>query len=146
LDKASVLGGAIKYLGQLEERIKMLEDEKKRKHEESVNISSINVKRPQVSSSSDESSSSEENSDSTLDQSSPEIEVRTSDTNVLVRVFCEKRSGIINEILCEIEKLHLGIITSSVIPFGRTTLNVTVIAQVYISSLYLLICIKVFQQ
>jgi hypothetical protein len=135
LDKASVLGGAIKYLEQLEERIKLLEDEKRRKHEESVNLSSIS-KRPRFASS-DETSSSDGNSDSTLYQSSPEIEVRTSDTNVLVRVYCKKRSGIIKEILCQIEKLHLCIISSSVIPFGGISLNITVIAQV--SSVYLLV-------
>lgn len=126
LDKASVLGGAIKYLKQLEERIKMLEDEKERKQEESAaNIS----KRTRLVSSDETSSSSDENSEITLDPPSPEIEVRISDTNVLVRVYCEKRNGIIKEILGEVEKLHLGIISSSVIPFGSTTLNITVIAQ-----------------
>nr|QTJ02279.1 bHLH type transcription factor [Catharanthus roseus] len=147
LDKASVLGGAIKYLEQLQERIKMLEAEKRELLEEQSannnnnnlnnnNMSSLISKRPRISVSSDEISSSagEISYCSTPGGqpplSSPEIEVRISEkTDVLVRVYCKKRNGVIKDILSEIEKLHLSIMSSSVIPFGTSILNITVIAQ-----------------
>lgn len=148
-----MLGGAIKYLKQMEERIKLLEEEKEiiRKQEE---LSSSTSKRKRIiasaysddrttsgSSSSDDSSSEIFNMDPP-----PEIEVRISDTNVLVRVYWQKRNGIIKEILGEIEKLGLGIISSSVIPFGTTTLNITVIAQVYIYIFFCTFCLSIVKK
>ncbi|XP_019228650.1 PREDICTED: transcription factor bHLH18-like isoform X2 [Nicotiana attenuata] len=127
LDKASVLGDAIKYIKQLDGQVKTLEEKAKNIcSEESV----VAVKRARVLSSYDDySSSSDENSSISTDRSFPDIEVRVSDGNFMISIYCKKQNGIIKEIFNEVEKLHLSIISSSVMPFGYNTTHMTVIAQ-----------------
>lgn len=126
MDKASVLGDAIKYLKQLQERVKTLEEETRKKTIESV----IFVKKSQLTVESDNNSFSDENfSSSPCDEPLPEIEVRFCDKNVLIRVHCEKRKGVLEKTVAEIEKIHLTIINSSVLMFGSSALDVTIIAQ-----------------
>ncbi|KAJ0040201.1 hypothetical protein Pint_27802 [Pistacia integerrima] len=124
MDKASVLGDAIRYMKELQERVKVLEEQTKKRTVESV----VFVKKSQVSSE-DEISSSDENFDGTPDAALPEIEARASDKDVLIRINFEKQKGFLPKILTEIENLHLSIVNSSVLPFGNSTLDITIIAQ-----------------
>ncbi|KAK4712038.1 hypothetical protein R3W88_006551 [Solanum pinnatisectum] len=129
LDKATVLGDTIQYIKQLEEQVKTLE-EKKKKCSEEPEIPA--AKRPRwVSSCDDSSSSGEISSVSTVctDRSLPDIEVRASDGNILIRIYCKNQNGIVKEIFNEVEKLHLSIISCSVMPFGYNTSHMTIIAQ-----------------
>ncbi|KAH9779821.1 transcription factor bHLH25 [Citrus sinensis] len=107
MNKASVLEGTIKHLKELQEREKKLVEQTKRKALESV----VSVKGSQ--------------------QTLPDIVVRVSDNNVLIRIHCEKQNiGFISNIVSEIEKLHLVVINSRTIPFGNYALDITVVAQV----------------
>ncbi|KAF9610370.1 hypothetical protein IFM89_022040 [Coptis chinensis] len=124
MDKASVLGDSIKYLKQLQERVKTLEEHNSKKPMESV----VLVKKFQILSE-DDSSSTDENFTNCSDEPLPEIEARVSDKNVLIRIHCEKRKGLLVKTLAEIEKLNLNVVNSSVIPFGTSTLDITVMAQ-----------------
>lgn len=133
MDKASVLGDAIKYLKQLQERVKTLEEQAAKKTVESV----VFVKKTRISAE-DDTSSSDENSDQPL----PEIEARVSEKNVLIRIHCEKRKGCASKILSQIEELGLTVLNSSVLPFGNSTLDITVVAQV--RSLPLLLSLSYF--
>ncbi|KAL5556648.1 hypothetical protein UlMin_038884 [Ulmus minor] len=123
MDKASVLGDAIKYIKQLQERVQTLEEQTAKKTMESV----VFVKRSQVSTD-DDTSSSDENFDSCSDQQLPEIEARFSDKNILIRILYEKKKGSLANIMSEIEKLNLTIVNSSALPFGPT-IDVTIVAQ-----------------
>ncbi|KAF5454306.1 hypothetical protein F2P56_023982 [Juglans regia] len=125
MDKASVLGDAIKYLKQLQERVKILEEQTAKKTMETV----VFVKKTRISAD-DDTSTSDENSNSHSDEPLPEVEARISEKNVLIRIYCEKRKGCTAKILSEIEKLHLTITTSSILPFGNSTVDMTVVAQV----------------
>ncbi|OVA07341.1 Myc-type [Macleaya cordata] len=127
MDKASVLGDAIKYLKQLQEQVKTLEEQTAKKPVESV----IFVRKTQLQADDNDSSSSDENSSVTgcSDEPLPEIEARVSDKNVLIRIHCEKRKGVLVNTLAEIEKLHLTILNSSVIPFAESALDITITAQ-----------------
>ncbi|PWA78689.1 Myc-type, basic helix-loop-helix (bHLH) domain-containing protein [Artemisia annua] len=121
MDKASVLGDAIKYLKNLQEKVKTLEEQtKKRSNVESV----VFVKRYEVLGDGGEISSSGENSQEQL----PEIEARFSGKDVLIRVHCEKKAGIVEEILAEIEKLHLSVINSTALTFANYALDITLVA------------------
>ncbi|XP_042477416.1 transcription factor bHLH25-like [Macadamia integrifolia] len=122
MDKASVLGDSIKYLKQLQERVKVLEEQAKKKTMESVVV----VKRSQISADYDNSSSGE-NFDS--DGPLPEIEARVSDKNVLIRIHSENRKGVMVKTLAEIEKLHLCVVNSSTTAFGDTALDITIVAK-----------------
>ncbi|EEF33491.1 DNA binding protein, putative [Ricinus communis] len=124
MDKASVLGDAIKHVKQLQERVKMLEDQTKKRTMESI----ILIKKSQLSAD-DESSSCDDNSDGCSDSALPEIEARVSDKDVLFRIHCEKQQGVVPKILHEVENLHLSIINNTVLPFGSSTLDITIIAQ-----------------
>ncbi|XP_057953597.1 LOW QUALITY PROTEIN: transcription factor bHLH25-like [Malania oleifera] len=71
MDKASVLGDAIKYLKHLQERVKSLEEQTENKTLESV----VLVKRTQISEDND-TSSIDENFDGSSNVMLPEIEAR----------------------------------------------------------------------
>ncbi|XP_077233999.1 transcription factor bHLH25-like [Tasmannia lanceolata] len=124
MDKASVLGDAIKYVKQLQERMKTLEDQTVKKTVESV----VFIKKSQLSAD-DDTSSSDENFDGYSDEPLPEIEARVSEKNILIRIHCEKRKGTLVKALEEIEKLHLSVVNTSVMPFTNSALDITVIAQ-----------------
>ncbi|KAK9163516.1 hypothetical protein Syun_004418 [Stephania yunnanensis] len=126
MDKASVLGDAIKYLKQLQERVKVLEEQTAKKTMESV----VFIKKSQVFSDDDLSSTDESFIAHSSDEPLPEIEARVSDKNVLIRIHCERQNGILNKTLNEIEKLHLTVINSSMMSFGDSSVDITVVAQI----------------
>ncbi|KAL7190815.1 hypothetical protein ACSBR2_022988 [Camellia fascicularis] len=121
MDKASVLGDAIKYLKHLQEHVKLLEEQINKKSEESV----VFVKKSHISGD-DDSSSCDENFDG---QALPEIEARISENHVLIRIHCEKQKGVAVKLLSEIEKIHLSVVNSSFLPFGQYAMDITVVAQ-----------------
>ncbi|KAG9146437.1 hypothetical protein Leryth_011724 [Lithospermum erythrorhizon] len=140
LDKATVLGDAINYIKELKERVKELEAEVKGKHnEEALTFAALRRHR-YISSYDHDTSSSDENidgrcmsgivDDGSTDHLSAEIEVRASEGNVMVRVYCKNQTGVIREVMSEIEKHNISIISSSAIPFGHNCMHITIIAQV----------------
>ncbi|KAF8017552.1 hypothetical protein BT93_H2665 [Corymbia citriodora subsp. variegata] len=128
LDKASVLGDTIKYLKELEERVKILEEVVATRTVESV----IFAKKPSpqrgdglVSFSSDEKLF-----DPVIDQQLPEVEARVSGKDVLIKVQCEKCEGCIKEVMKQMEDMSLTTLNISVLAFGSSLLDVTIVAQV----------------
>ncbi|PWA94475.1 basic helix-loop-helix (bHLH) DNA-binding superfamily protein [Artemisia annua] len=123
MDKASVLGDAIKHMKTLQEKVKTLEDQiKKRPNTESV----VFVKRYEVLADNGESSSS---NDGPINEQLPEIEARFFGNDVLIRIHCEKKKGVLEKILAEIEKLHLSVLNSTCMTFANYALDITVLAQ-----------------
>lgn len=123
MDKATVLEDAISYLKELQERVKTLEEQAVDRTVESA----VFVKRS-VLLADDDGSSCDENSDNS---SLPEIEARVSGKDVLIRIHCDKHSGrAATAILNELEKNHLTVQSSTVLPFGNNTLDITIVAQV----------------
>lgn len=120
MDKASVLEDAVKYLNQLQERVKKLEGQAAKRAEDSTFI--VAKKTHILSTSSDD-----ENSE---DQNLNEIEVRLSEKSVLVKIHCGDGKGVLVKALSEIEKLSLSVTSTSVVPFAASLLDITVIAQI----------------
>ncbi|XVF59179.1 hypothetical protein PTKIN_Ptkin07bG0254600 [Pterospermum kingtungense] len=124
-DKASILEGAMNYLKQLQEQVTTLEEQVAKKKVESA----VYVRKTQIYAD-DETSSSDENFDSRSNKPFSEIEARVSDKDVLIRILCEKNKGSIANIINEVEKLHLSVLSTNALPFGQATLNITIVAQV----------------
>ncbi|GKV24275.1 hypothetical protein SLEP1_g33907 [Rubroshorea leprosula] len=124
MDKASVLGDAIKYVKQLKEKVRNLEDQTRKNSMESV----VFVKKSQLFAEGD-NCSSDENFSGSFDEPLPEIEARFCGKSVLIRIHCEKRNGVLEKILAELEKCYLTITNSSVMTFGSSAVDITIIAQ-----------------
>ncbi|KAJ8451757.1 hypothetical protein Cgig2_007240 [Carnegiea gigantea] len=123
-DKASILGDAAKYLKELEEQVKLLEEQATQRTIECA----VLMKTRQHLNLDDISSSSYDKNDST----NPllEIEARASNNNiVLIRIHSQKDQGLVQKVLNEIEKLHLTTLNCSTMPFGGYAMNITIIAQ-----------------
>ncbi|KAI7756945.1 hypothetical protein M8C21_009989 [Ambrosia artemisiifolia] len=110
MDKASVLGDAIKYLKSLQEKVKTLEEE--------VTKANVFVGK----------STHDDEGGRTL-LLLPEVEARFWGKDVLIRVHCEKKSSIVEETLALIQKHHLSIINTTAMAFATSALDITVVAQ-----------------
>ncbi|WOK92266.1 transcription factor bHLH18-like [Canna indica] len=126
MDKASVLGDAIKYLKQLEEKVKSLEEQAAKRTVESA----VLVKRSQLCADDDSSSCDENFEGQQWNESLPEIEAKMSEKSILIKIHCENGKGVLVKALSEIEKLHLSVVNTSVIPFAGSSLDITVMAQI----------------
>jgi hypothetical protein len=127
-DKASVLEDAMKYLKELQDRVKTLEEQQSTN--KMVQSSAVLVKKSHASSdySSDDETTTFD-SESITEKALPEIEARVQDRDVLIRIQCENRKGCTAKLLDEIEKLHLTVTNTSVLPFGSFILDITVVAK-----------------
>lgn len=108
--------------------MKILEEQTKKRNIESV----VFVKKSQlfVDGHGDNSISGKNFSSDPLDEHLPEIEARFCDKNVLIKIHCEKRKGVLKKSIAEIEMRHLTVTNSSAITFGSSALDITIIAQV----------------
>uniref|UniRef100_A0ACD5X801 Uncharacterized protein n=2 Tax=Avena sativa TaxID=4498 RepID=A0ACD5X801_AVESA len=123
MDKASVLGDAIKYVKTLQEQVKGMEEVARRRPVESA----VLVKKSQLTADEDDGSSCDENFEG-AEAGLPEIEARMSDRTVLVKIHCENRKGALIAALTEVESLGLAIMNTNVLPFTTSTLDITIMA------------------
>ncbi|GFP78854.1 transcription factor bhlh25 [Phtheirospermum japonicum] len=119
MDKTSVLGDAIKYLKHLQERVKTLEEQSTKQTMESV----VLVKKSQIMA--EDEGSSDESDELPL----PEIEARVCNSQILLRVHCERQKGVLVNLLGKVEKLNLAVVNTNVTPFGSLALDITIVAE-----------------
>ena len=114
---------------QLQDRVTELEKRNKRGPE-----SIIFLKKTDLCANED-TTSSETSSEDCCRPSEllPDVEARVLEKEVLIEIHCEKENGIELKILDQLENLHLSVTGSSVLPFGNSTLGITIIAQVCIA-------------
>ena len=118
---------------QLQERVKELENHNKRKRD-----SVIFIKKSQACIVDKEKSTScEEKSDNDdhryySKRELPRVEARVIDKEILIGIHCEKQKDIVVRLMAFLQNLHLSLASNSVLPFGTSTLKVTIIAQVII--------------
>lgn len=131
MDKATVLADAVKYIKQLQEKVKSLEE--KTDKIKTMESHVIYVKRCDNicnnNSSSDETSSDGSVTTTTTESLLPEIEARVCNKDVLISIHSQKKKGALERLVAEIEKLHLTVVNSSVMSFGDSALNISVVAQ-----------------
>ncbi|RDX60724.1 Transcription factor bHLH25, partial [Mucuna pruriens] len=116
MDKAHVLREAINYVKQLQERVEELEEDIQKNGAEST----ITITRSHLCI--DECHGNGSN------EALPEVEARVLGKEVLIKIHCAKQKGILLKLMSQLERLHLYISTSNVLPFGNT-LDITIIAQ-----------------
>jgi hypothetical protein len=124
MDKASVLGDAIKYVKSLQDKIKNLEENCPKKIVRTMAV----VKKEKNTRDIDDTHEVIEDDNS----NAPEIEARMVDKNVLVKLHCEKRKGIVVKALAALETLHLTVVNAYVLSFTSTSFDLTVTCQVSI--------------
>ncbi|RCV33752.1 hypothetical protein SEVIR_7G115200v4 [Setaria viridis] len=128
MDKATILSDATRYMKELQEKIKALEDGSSDRSIESW----VLVKNPCIAVP-DEGSSQSWTSSGTPAMSRnplPEIEARFLEKSVMVRIHCEDGKGVAARVLTEVDELHLSIIHANVTPFPASTLIITITAKV----------------
>ena len=119
MDKASVLGDAIKYVKQLQEKVKTLEEQVVTKKVDSAVLGQTNPNG---------------DGDDNSSQANPNIEVKQTEKTILIKIQCENQKGMMAKALFEIENLNLSITNTSSMSFPSSSLDITVLANV--SSLY----------
>ncbi|XP_027917993.1 transcription factor bHLH18-like [Vigna unguiculata] len=131
MDKVSVLVEAIRYVKELKEKVKVMEEQGKRKRQEPVTRGKKAQEDEDVSDTSSNSCEfgNSEDPSSKINLLLPEVEARVSKRNVLIRILCEKEKVVLANIFREIEKLHLSVINSSALSFGSSVLDTTIVAE-----------------
>ncbi|KAL0450109.1 UNVERIFIED_CONTAM: Transcription factor [Sesamum latifolium] len=125
-DKTSVLGDAIKYLNQLQERVKTLEDQATKQTMESV----VLVKKSQIIEDDEDSGSSNEKDDCSKEQPLPEIEAKISNNQIVLRIQCVKLKGVVPRLLTQVDKLNLTIFNTIVVTLGNDQIfDITIIVE-----------------
>ncbi|KAI3958789.1 hypothetical protein MKX01_023465 [Papaver californicum] len=153
---AAQIPGLKKHMKQLKEKVKTLEEEQKslkmsmkttRSSDETTRVVTVNKKMKceenQIEHLKNRGGNMNYDSDDTNvtddgfstsscegnSEDEPEIEARVSHNNIFIRIHCEMHQGVLGKVINEIEKLHLIVLQSSVMPSGSSTLYITVISQ-----------------
>ncbi|CAJ1955003.1 unnamed protein product [Sphenostylis stenocarpa] len=124
-DKSSILGEAINYVKELQERVTELEERNKRGKESVMMI----LKKSDGCGNEDSSNSSETTDSKDWCRMLPDVEARVMKNEVLIEIHCEKEEGVELKLLNHLENLHLSVTATSVLPFGNSSLGITIIAQ-----------------
>lgn len=131
MDKASVLGDAIKYVKTLQEKLRTIEEQMPKKRVRSLS----NLKKAATSidkeglPTSGTGSGAEKVDNEVIvredDGPVPEIEARAVDRSVMIRMHCEKRKGLLVRCLAELERLKLAILSANMLSFSSTSIDLT---------------------
>ncbi|XP_039824470.1 transcription factor bHLH18-like [Panicum virgatum] len=118
-DKISILGSTIQYVKQLEKKVKTLENQSARiTASDSTGGSTDSQQAPGPS-----------GSTHGVGSSIPTVEASIHDDTVLLKICCERRSGVLVMIISELESLGLSIMNTSVFPFSNSYFSITITAK-----------------
>uniref|UniRef100_A0A453TDD4 BHLH domain-containing protein n=1 Tax=Aegilops tauschii subsp. strangulata TaxID=200361 RepID=A0A453TDD4_AEGTS len=134
MNKATIIGDALKHVRELQEKVKILENNNR--HAATTTISStvfVHKNRPFLSGLTSNYRDDDAGEPSHLGTWLPEIKVRLSDKIVLVQIHCENTNGLLVRVLGEVEVLRLAITHTSSMPFlaDTTIINITAKKQMY---------------
>ena len=131
MDKATILSDATRYVKELQEKHKDMEAGASSGR--NIETRLVLVKRPclhdEAAADDDGSQRSASPGTPTASKELPEIEVRFSEKNVMVRVHCEKSKGVVVKVLTEIEDLQLTVVHANVMLFSACTLIIAITAK-----------------
>ncbi|KAK7255178.1 hypothetical protein RIF29_28582 [Crotalaria pallida] len=126
IDKSTILSEAITHVKQLQQRVKELEEQSKDIGVESV----LFIQKSHITSDKGTTSGAMNSNDHhRANEALPTVEARVFKKDVLIRIHCKKQSGIVLKILGHVKSFDLSTISNSVLPFGNSTLDISIIAQ-----------------
>ncbi|XP_056687013.1 transcription factor bHLH25-like isoform X2 [Spinacia oleracea] len=138
IDKTSILRGAIKHMKHLQERVNVLEN----LGAQQKNLKSlVVVKKCQLTVDNDDDNNDDNGSFSIIDDngssndaiylnnSIPEIQVKTTDDTLLLRVHCEQQKDIMTKLFDVVVKHHMSVAHCAVIPFTNLAIDITIVTQ-----------------
>ncbi|KAF8655751.1 hypothetical protein HU200_060909 [Digitaria exilis] len=133
MDKATILGDAVKYVRELQDKVKTLEEDGAHSAGGSSSIQSVVLVKKQCHLPAEDeaamaSSGGGHGGDGGLQL--PEIEARLSEKNVLLRIHCYNARGLLVRVISEVEQMHLSITHTNVMPFPASTAIITITAKV----------------
>ncbi|CAL5097060.1 unnamed protein product [Urochloa decumbens] len=123
MDKATILSDAAKYVKELQQRLKEMEE---------AEAAGRSVKKPRhggAVAAPDENGSPSAASSGPPKPALPEIQARFSEKTVMVRVHCGDDKGAAVAVLGEVEELGLSIVHANVMPFSASTVIITITAK-----------------
>lgn len=112
------------YIKELQSKVKALEDVIETPVE-----SVVLVRKPPLMNM-DENSMFSIGSPSRSQQISLKIEVKLNGKSVMIKVQCKNQKGLVVKALSEIEKLPMTITTTNIMPFGDSSLDIVIMAEV----------------
>ncbi|XP_047165385.1 transcription factor bHLH18-like [Vigna umbellata] len=127
VDKVSVLNKAIEYVKCLEQRVKDLEKENKKRKIESegcLKVSKSNMVGYDFSWISHACNDGDKAS-----KKCSKVEARVAGKDVLIRVTCEMQRNIVQNVMAKLEAHNLSVVSSNVLPFGNSAITITSIAE-----------------
>ncbi|CAL4897456.1 unnamed protein product [Urochloa decumbens] len=127
MDKATILGDAVKHVRELQGKVKTLEEDGAHSaggRNRSIQ-SAVLVKKP-CHLPEDEATASGGDGGQQL----PEIEARLSEKSVLLRIHCYNARGLLVRVISEVEQMRLSITHTNVMPFLASTAIITITAKV----------------
>ncbi|VAI12310.1 unnamed protein product [Triticum turgidum subsp. durum] len=128
MDKATILGDAVKYVRELQDKVKTMEDDDSAAATTTTTIRSAVLVSKKIKAAADDEE--DEDAGESSHGGLPEIEVRVSDEKtVLVRIHCKNARGLLVRVLAEVEDLRLAITHTSVMPFPADTAIITITAK-----------------
>ncbi|XP_062211997.1 transcription factor bHLH18-like [Phragmites australis] len=132
MDKATILSDATRYVKELQEKLKTLQDGGNKG--QSIE-STVLVKRPCIEAPDDEDGRPPSYAPAApkvaaTSSALPEIEARISEERyVMLRIHCTDAKGVLVRVLAEVEGLHLSITHANVMLFPACTLIITITAK-----------------
>ncbi|CAD6263615.1 unnamed protein product [Miscanthus lutarioriparius] len=133
MDKATILSDATRYVKELQEKLKALEDGGSGSNDRSIIESWVLVKKPCIAVPDEDAAGSspswKSSGTSPARNPLPEIEARFLNKNVMVRIHCVDGKGVAVRVLAQLEELHLSIVHANVMPFQACTLIITITAK-----------------
>ncbi|MED6131397.1 hypothetical protein PIB30_009619 [Stylosanthes scabra] len=131
MDDKSILDNASNYVKQLQQRVRELEQQVgggfNSNNKASTSYNNNNDEEVNSYYYGEEGGGGNKNNNNNIIV--PEVKAKVLKNEVLIIIHCERQKGLMLKILTKLENLHLSVLNHSVLPFGNSTLDITIVAQ-----------------
>ncbi|KNA13229.1 hypothetical protein SOVF_118740 [Spinacia oleracea] len=130
IDKTTILGEAIKHMKHLQEKVNALET---LAAQQKTLKSMVVVKKYQLTVANDDNNDDNDNGSRNnainFNNSIPEIQVKTTDDTLLLKVHCEQQEKIMTKLFDVVVKHHMSVVNCALIPFKNLAQDITIVTK-----------------